>query len=141
MKSRIVGWVQNYSWVGAIVLSSTVAVACAPVPSAESGVISSSPQSYEQGLADHLNSTGAVMYGAYWCPYCTRQKEMFKDAADQLPYVECDPAGENSQTQLCRDKGVQGFPSWEIQGKLYGGLRSPQELAELSGYAAPPPEP
>ncbi|NEO22297.1 MAG: hypothetical protein F6K57_24065, partial [Moorea sp. SIO4A5] len=31
-------------------------------------------------LSDHLNKIGAKMYGAYWCPYCTKQKQMFGEA-------------------------------------------------------------
>ena len=33
--------------------------------------------SQEEALAKHLTKTGAVMYGAYWCPYCSQQKKIF----------------------------------------------------------------
>ena len=29
----------------------------------------------EEALAKHLAKIGAVMYGAYWCPYCSQQKK------------------------------------------------------------------
>ena len=45
---------------------------------------------FEGALARHLRETGAVMYGAYWCPHCTEQKALFGDAAKDVPYVECD---------------------------------------------------
>ena len=28
-------------------------------------------------LAKHLSQKGVRMYGAYWCPYCDKQKELF----------------------------------------------------------------
>lgn len=91
-------------------------------------------QSYEAQLANHLKTSGATMYGAYWCPHCAEQKELFDGASAQIPYVECDASGENPQPQLCQEKGVQGYPTWEINGQLYPGTRSLDELAQLSGF-------
>lgn len=92
---------------------------------------------YEQRLAQHLQDTGAIMYGAYWCPHCHRQLEMFKGGVDQVPYLECDPRGENAEPQRCRDRGLQGYPTWEIEGQLYPGVRSLEELARHSGFMVP----
>ena len=57
-------------------------------------------------------AAGAVMYSAYWCPHCHEQKELFgKEASDQtLKVVECAPDGQNNQVDLCRSKGIGGFP-------------------------------
>lgn len=99
---------------------------------------SAAEPSYEAQLASHLTSSGAKMYGAYWCPHCAEQKELFADGAKQLPYIECDRNGENPQAQLCADKGVQGYPTWEINGQLYPGTQSIDTLANLSGYPLPP---
>ena len=86
-------------------------------------------------LAEHLTSSGAVMYSAYWCPHCHEQKELFgKEASDQLKVVECAPDGENNQADLCRSKGLEGFPSWEINGSIDSGVKGLDTLAELSGY-------
>ncbi len=90
--------------------------------------------SYEQQVAIHLRQTHAQFYGAYWCPHCADQKALFKAAAADLPYVECDPQGENPQPDLCEAKQIQGYPTWEINGQLYPGVRSPLELAALSDY-------
>lgn len=76
------------------------------------------------------------MYGTYWCSHCYNQKLMFGAAgAKQLPYVECAEDGYASQRALCRAKEVRGYPTWEIAGELYGGERSLDELAELSGFS------
>jgi uncharacterized membrane protein/glutaredoxin len=92
----------------------------------------------EVSLATHLDDVGATMYGAYWCPHCLEQKELFgKEAFSKVKYVECDPGGENPQPKLCQDKGIQGYPTWEINGKFYSGIQSLPELAKLSNYKGP----
>ena len=89
-------------------------------------------------LAEHLTSQGAVMYNAYWCPHCHDQKEMFgKEAAEKLNLVECAEDGFNNQRQLCKDKGITGFPSWEINGSIDSGVKTLKELAELSNFKGP----
>ena len=89
-------------------------------------------------LAEHLIASGAVMYSAYWCPHCHEQKELFgKEASDRLQVIECAPDGQNNQAELCKRKGIQGFPSWEIGGKLDSGVKPLEQLAELSGYKGP----
>jgi len=86
-------------------------------------------------LADHLTRTGAVMYTAYWCPHCHEQKELFgKEATARLKLIECAPDGQNSQAALCDRKGIKGYPSWEIRGRLDSGVKPLSKLAELSGY-------
>ena len=52
----------------------------------------------------------------------------------ELNVVECAWDGKNSQTQLCIDKKIKGFPTWEINGKLILGVLSLKELSKLSGY-------
>ncbi|MDS3862012.1 thioredoxin domain-containing protein [Thermosynechococcaceae cyanobacterium BACA0444] len=88
-------------------------------------------------LVKYLNKIGVKMYGAYWCPHCKHQKELFGAAASQLNYIECDPTGDNAQPQLCQKAQIKGYPTWEINGKLYPGQRTLQQLAELSGYKGP----
>jgi len=86
-------------------------------------------------LARHLKQIGAKFYGAYWCPYCAKQKELFgKEAFSQIDYVECDPAGQNARTELCKAANIKGFPTWEINGKFYRGIQSLEDLADISGY-------
>ncbi len=93
----------------------------------------STPQTIS--LADHLRDSGAVMYSAWWCPHCHDQKQLFgKEAAARLEVIECAPDGRNSQKALCDSKKLEGFPTWEINGKLDSGVKSLQELARLSGY-------
>lgn len=92
----------------------------------------------EIALAQHLTSIGAKMFGAYWCPHCHDQKQLFgREAAAQITYIECDPNGQNSQAALCAARDIKGYPSWEINGQLVSGTKTLQELADLSGYQGP----
>ena len=86
-------------------------------------------------LAKYLKDQGVVKYSAYWCPNCLNQSELFgKQAYKELNVVECARDGINSQTQLCIDKKIKGFPTWEINGKLILGVLSLKELSKLTGF-------
>ena len=89
----------------------------------------------EVDLAKHLTAIGAKKYGAFWCPHCYEQKQLFgKEAFAEINYLECDPQGENPQREKCLAAGIQSFPTWEIDGKLYPGTKTLEELAKLSNY-------
>lgn len=91
--------------------------------------------SAEIALAEHLNQIGAKKYGAFWCPHCYEQKQLFgKTAFDKVDYIECAPEGLNPQPQACQEAGIRSFPSWEINGKIYPGTQPLERLAELSNY-------
>ena len=126
--AKVVSMKSSLRWTGAIALAASLLVGCTK----QSAPVDSS--SYEAQLANHLDEIGASMYGAYWCPHCADQKEMFGSAVDQVPYVECAADGENAQPQLCQEKGIQGYPTWEIDGEFYPGAQSLDTLAELSGF-------
>ena len=86
-------------------------------------------------FAKYLKDNGVVKYSAYWCPNCLNQSELFgKQAYRELNVVECARDGINSQTQLCIDKKIKGFPTWEINGKLILGVLSLKELSKLTGF-------
>ncbi len=92
----------------------------------------------EIALARHLKQVGVKAYFAYWCPHCYEQKQLFgKQAYDEINHVECAPDGRNAQPQACKDAGVKAFPSWEINGKLTSGIKTLEELADLTGYQGP----
>ena len=86
-------------------------------------------------LAKYLKDNGVVKYSAYWCPNCLNQSELFgKQAYRELNVVECARDGINSQTKLCIEKKIRGFPTWEINGKLILGVLSLNELSKLTGF-------
>lgn len=96
--------------------------------------VDSSP---EVRLAKHLASIGATMYGTYWCPHCSTQKKLFGDAFQYVNYVDCDPkAPKNADASLCLKKGIKVYPTWEINGQRYIGVKSLEELSYLSGFSS-----
>ncbi|NJK35299.1 MAG: Vitamin K epoxide reductase [Oscillatoriales cyanobacterium SM2_2_1] len=114
--------------IGVVVLTATVGVY------AMQRQFLATNESFAGRLAQHLKVTESQMFGTFWCPHCRDQKQRFGGAAAQIPYVECDPRGENPQVQLCRSQGIEGYPTWKIKGNFYAGDRSLEELAQLSGY-------
>jgi uncharacterized membrane protein len=101
----------------------------------------------EIALAQHLTSIGAKMYGAYWCPHCHDQKQLFgQEAVAAMTYVECAADGQNSQAATCQaiapDIKAQtgqefGFPTWEVNGRYLVGTQTLESLADASGYQGP----
>ena len=93
-------------------------------------------------LAECLTQKGAKMYGAYWCSHCQRQKKLFGDAADKLPYVECGVQGDPAaQAQVCKDAGITGYPTWVLpNGERQSGEIKLADLAAKSGcpFEGPP---
>ena len=86
-------------------------------------------------FAKFLNDNKIVMYSAYWCPHCNDQKQLFgKKAVEELIIVECAKDGKNNKYKLCQEKGIEGFPSWEINNEIYSGTVSLNELAEMTNY-------
>ena len=91
-------------------------------------------------IAKHLKSIGAVMYGGYGCMHCFRQKQVLgrEVVSSLLTYVECGKNGANTQRALCKERGVKGFPTWQINGVLYPGEKSLADLAKLSHFEVKP---
>ncbi|KAF8410349.1 hypothetical protein HHK36_002877 [Tetracentron sinense] len=89
-------------------------------------------------LAKHLHTIGAKMYGAFWCSHCLEQKQMFgREAAKLLDYVECYPDGYRRGIKMekaCADAGIEGFPTWVINGQVLSGDQEFSELARVSGF-------
>lgn len=89
-------------------------------------------------LAKHLQSIGAKMYGAFWCSHCVEQKQLFgREAAKLLDYVECFPDGYRKGIKIakaCSNVGIEGFPTWVINGQVLSGELALPELAQASGF-------
>ena len=64
------------------------------------------------GFATALKDSGAVFYGAFWCPHCQAEKKLFGNSERLLPYVECSALDGNSQNQTCNDQKIEGYPTW-----------------------------
>ncbi len=97
-----------------------------------------SPSTPEQlALVEHLRSKGAIFYGAWWCPHCFTQKNLFgTEAGRQLPYVECDR--DDAGRQRCQAAGIRAYPSWDLGGQRREGVLSLEELKLWSGFPGGP---
>lgn len=90
------------------------------------------------GFAQCLKEKGATFYGAFWCPHCQNQKKLFGNAVSALPYVECSTPDAQGQLQVCIDKKIQNYPTWEFaDGTRKTGEVPLSELAEKTGCTLP----
>jgi hypothetical protein len=98
--------------------------------------IKSTSGAAEIALAKHLTRSGAKMYGAYWCPHCYEQEQLFgKEAWKKINYVECaEDALNEPQPKVCQQAGIKGFPTWSIAGKLDSGVKKLSQLSKLTRY-------
>ena len=97
----------------------------------------SGPGKYDT-FATCLKDEGAVFYGAFWCVHCQATKKLFGSSQKLLPYVECSLASGQGQTQLCTDKKIEGYPTWEFgDGSRLTGEIPLQQLADKTSCALP----
>lgn len=84
-------------------------------------------------FAQCLTEKGAAMYGAYWCPHCQDQKQLFAGSWQYVTYVECDN-GANQQTAACTEAGITGYPTWIFaDGSRIEGEASLAQLSASTG--------
>ena len=96
------------------------------------------PQSEIDAFAQCLTEKEVVMYGAFWCPHCARTKARFGSSFQYINYVECDARGENEQSELCLEKEIEKYDTWEFpSGERLIGEPTFEQLAEKSGCIVP----
>jgi thiol-disulfide isomerase/thioredoxin len=95
------------------------------------------PGKYD-AFATCLKDKGAVFYGAFWCPHCQATKKLFGSSEKLLPYVECSTPDANGQTQICIDKKIVSYPTWEFKdGSRLNGELSLQQLSDKTACVLP----
>jgi thiol-disulfide isomerase/thioredoxin len=89
-------------------------------------------------FATCLGEQGATFYGAFWCPHCQAQKALFGNSAKKLPYVECSAPDGQTQTEICKQEGITGYPTWVFKDHSTStGEMTLQELAEKTTCPLP----
>ncbi len=89
-------------------------------------------------FAKCLADKGEKFYGAFWCPHCQNQKELFGSSKKYLPYIECSTQDSNGQLDVCKQANIQSYPTWKFHdGTTKEGEISLQELSEKSGCQLP----
>jgi hypothetical protein len=90
-------------------------------------------------FAQCTKTRGARMYGAYWCPHCQEQEELFGSAFQYVNYVECGVKGDvKKQSEACKLAEVKHYPTWEFADRSrIEGKQSFQFLSEKTGCSLP----
>jgi len=78
-------------------------------------------------FAQCLTEKNVKMYGTDWCSYCQNQKKAFGSSFQYINYTDCD-----KYRQECLDAGVEGYPTWIINGDKYSGEQTLYRLASLT---------
>jgi len=85
-----------------------------------------------------LTDKGAKMYGAYWCPHCADQKELFGASFEYAPYIECGIKGSKNINPACTAANVKRFPTWEFaDGARVEGSHPLDFLSQATGCPLP----
>ena len=88
-------------------------------------------------FAKALRDSGTQMFGAYWCPHCLAQKQLFQDGAQFLPYVEVTDSARNPNS-VAISEGITQYPTWEFpDGSRLTGEQTLATLATKAGVAIP----
>ena len=97
-------------------------------------------QHRHDAFARCLTQRGVKMYGAWWCPHCQEQKELFGASFEYAPYVECGIKGDlHGTAQVCKDQDIKHYPTWQFppMGERVERVFLLQELADRTGCALP----
>jgi glutaredoxin len=141
VRSRVLGVLPLSLWAITslgLALTAPLARAAAPGPPQDSTSPNvgqpfrgSSPE--QQALSAFLRARGFTFYGAWWCPACFKQKNLFgQEAGNQLPYVECDK--QPQQRERCQAAGIQAYPTWVLGNERREGVLTLEELKSWSGF-------
>ncbi|QDU75022.1 putative peptidyl-prolyl cis-trans isomerase [Bremerella volcania] len=94
-----------------------------------------------KALAKAIADSGAIFFGADWCPHCTRQKGMFGDGAADLPFVEVTNPN-HTLNQVGSDNNITQLPTWVFaDGTRVTGVLEIEELLDYTGLTIPQGEP
>ena len=94
--------------------------------------------SHLNAFAQCLTAKQTKMYGAYWCPHCADQKEIFGSSFAYAAYVECGIKGSRALTQECLQAGIKRFPTWQFSsGERHEGVMQLKDLSGKAGCSLP----
>lgn len=125
--------------IGIIVITGVVILAVIYGGNKNSTGVNTSPEKItaRSEFAQCLKKEGATFYGAFWCPHCQDQKDMFKGAVEQLPYQECSKPN-RQQNAVCNKANIKSYPTWEFaDDSRQTGVLSYTQLSEATGCEIP----
>ncbi len=113
-----------------LVLVASILYLFTPGRAAENGTPTGDVVAEEGDLIGCLEQNGVRIYGAEWCPACSRLAESLGgyDVVDPI-WVECTDEQQRCQQEM----HGSGVPEIQINGQLYQGSRDPEAIAEEVG--------
>jgi hypothetical protein len=89
-------------------------------------------------FAQCLTESGAIFYGAFWCPHCQNTKKLFGNSMKYINYVECSTPDGKNRLPICVEKEIEGYPTWVFgDGSRETGELSVVTLGQKSGCTVP----
>lgn len=88
-------------------------------------------------FAQCLTDKDVKFYGAFWCPHCARQKELFGSSFDKVNYIECSLPDKSGQTEVCSSANITNYPTWDFGDERKQGLLTLQQLSQKTGCQLP----
>jgi glutaredoxin len=73
----------------------------------------------------------SVLYVQTGCVHCIEQEALFGSNVKYLNIVDCVT---ETGMQQCSIAGIEGTPTWVINGQKYEGVQTIEKLKELTGY-------
>jgi glutaredoxin len=91
------------------------------------GTIQDTPaEEVAKWIGDH-----SILYVQTGCVHCVEQEELF---GVNVRYLNTLDGIKEENRQKFIDAGIEGTPTWVIDGKKYVGVKTIEELKELTGY-------
>ncbi len=90
-------------------------------------------------FAKCLSDKKALMYGAFWCENCAKQKDLFGSSFKNVTYRECAVMGApRQQTDECKYLQIRKYPTWIFSdNERRQGVQSLESLADKTGCKLP----
>lgn len=89
-------------------------------------------------FAQCLRDSGAIYYGAFWCPNCKNQESMFGRSANLIPRIECSTPDGRRQVPACAEANITAYPTWDLpDGTRVTGTQSLSFLSEATSCPLP----
>ena len=70
----------------------------------------------------------SIVYVSRTCSACAAQKQILGNYTSYFNMIDC-----LSEMQKCIDAGINGYPTWFINGKKYEGVQSLEGLKKAAG--------
>lgn len=76
-----------------------------------------------------MMSKNARYYGSITSSHTVQQQQMLEGKLKKIPFIDC---SKKEYSELCRQKNIIVYPTWEISNKLHPGKKTIKELKKIS---------